>query len=265
MNSSTISGLSTDHSPVRGATIKSDRELEAMREAGRIVALAVRQMVRNLEPGVTTAELNHIGEGEIRKLGARPAFLGLYGFPATVCISLNEEIVHGIPGERIVEDGDLVSFDCGAIVNGMYSDHAVTAIAGKETKKKRALVETTKVSLDRAIQAAQPRNRVGDVSNAVESYVRPKGYELVREYVGHGIGHSLHEPPQVPNYGMAGRGHILMPGMVIAIEPMVNAGGWQTEVLKDKWTVVTADRSLSAHFEHTVAITEYGPEVLTAL
>ncbi len=265
MKCTAISGLGTDRPRSRGATIKSHRELEAMREAGRIVAIAVRRTVQSLEAGISTAELDRIAEGEIRKQGAKPAFLGLYGFPATVCISINEEIVHGIPGPRLVKDGDLVSFDCGAIVEGMYSDHAVTEIVGRATEEKRHLVDTTRESLERAIQAARPGNRVGDVSNAVESYVRPKGYELVREYVGHGIGRSLHEPPQVPNYGTAGRGDLLKPGMVIAIEPMVNAGGWETEVLDDEWTVVTADRALSAHFEHTVAITNEGPEALTAL
>jgi methionyl aminopeptidase len=222
-------------------------------------------MVEALEPGITTAELDRLGKGEIEKLGAMPAFLGLYGFPATACISVNEEIVHGIPGDRIVADGDLVSFDCGAIVDGMYSDHAVTVIAGTATVEKRALIDTTEQSLDLAIQAARPGNRVGDVSNAIESFVLPRGYELVREYTGHGIGTSLHEPPSVPNTGRPGQGPMLRPGMVIAIEPMVNAGGWQTELLEDQWTVVTADRKLSAHFEHTVAITDTSPEVLTVL
>ena len=260
-----FSSLNANRSAVEGATLKSVRELESMREAGRIVAFAVQRMVAALEPGITTAELDRLGKGEIEKLGARPAFLGLYGFPATACISVNEEIVHGIPGDRIVADGDLVSFDCGAIVDGMYSDHAVTVIAGTATAEKRALIDTTEQSLDLAIQAARPGNQVGDVSNAIESFVLPRGYELVREYTGHGIGTSLHEPPSVPNTGQPGQGPMLRPGMVIAIEPMVNAGGWQTELLEDQWTVVTADRKLSAHFEHTVAITDTSPEVLTVL
>lgn len=235
-----------------------------MRVAGRIVALAMKRVLDAIEPGITTRELDRIAQREIKSHGAKPAFLGYLGFPATVCISLNEEIVHGIPGDRVVQDGDLISMDCGAIVDGMYSDHAVTAIAGAVTPEKQALVDATRISLERGISAIRAGNRIGDISNAIESYVLPLGYELVREYVGHGIGHKLHEPPQVPNFGRPGQGPLLRVGMVLAIEPMVNMGGWETMTLGDQWTVVTADGELSAHFEHTVAITEEGPEILTA-
>lgn len=263
MNGETTHRFATSGKPAPGATLKTAQELEIMREAGRIVAFAVRKSFDALEQGITTRELDDIARRAIESEGAKPGFLGLYGFPATACISINEEIVHGIPGDRVVQAGDLVTLDCGAIVDGFNSDYAVTQVAGPSTSEKDDLISTTRGSLEKGIEAAQPGNRVGDISNAVESYVLPRSFELVREYVGHGIGKNLHEPPQIPNFGPAGHGMELRSGLVLAIEPMVNAGGWKTRMLDDGWTVVTEDGALSCHFEHTVAITEDGPEVLT--
>ena len=257
--------LSSNLDTTRRIALKSERELDAMRTAGQVVALALDSVFDALEPGITTAELDDIARRAIRAEGAKPAFLGLYGFPAVACISLNAEIVHGIPGERVVSDGDLVSVDCGAIVDGYYSDCARTAVAGENADEERArLVEVCRKSLELGIAQCEPHNRVGDISNAVEQYVRDGGFELVREYAGHGVGRALHEAPSVPNLGAAGVGPLLMEGMTIAIEPMIMSGSWETKVLDDGWTVVTADGSLSAHFEHTVAITADGPEVLTS-
>jgi methionyl aminopeptidase len=263
LNGDTTHNLATSGKPAPGATLKTARELEIMREAGRIVAFAVRKSFEALEQGITTRELDDIARRAIESEGAKPGFLGLYGFPATACISINEEIVHGIPGDRVVQAGDLVTLDCGAIVDGFNSDYAVTQVAGPSTSEKDDLISATRGSLEKGIEAAQPGNRVGDISNAVESHVLPKSYELVREYVGHGIGRNLHEPPQIPNFGPPAHGLELVSGLVLAIEPMVNAGGWKTRMLDDGWTVVTEDGTLSCHFEHTVAITEDGPVVLT--
>ncbi|MBI63797.1 MAG: type I methionyl aminopeptidase [Chloroflexi bacterium] len=247
-------------------SLKSNAEIKIMKEAGKIVAIAVRKAFDVMQPGITTKELDNIASEEIKNLGAQPAFLGLYGFPATACISINSEIVHGIPSEdRIVNQGDIVTIDCGAIVDGFYSDHAVSEIAGNADEDSIFLVDTTKKSLLQAIDNAKPGNRLGDISNAVETYVRPKGFELVREYVGHGIGRQLHESPQVPNIGQPSTGIELKPGLVLAIEPMLTVGSWETEKLEDDWTVVTKDGSMSCHFEHTVAVTENGPEVLTEI
>ena len=248
----------------RRIALKSTRELDAMRSAGHVVAVALDAVFDALESGITTAELDDIARRKISAEGAKPAFLGLYGFPAVACISLNAEIVHGIPGQRVVSDGDLVSVDCGAIVDGFYSDCARTAVAGESAdEESRRLVDVCSESLVRGIAQCMPHNRIGDVSDAVEQYVRDAGFELVREYVGHGVGRALHEAPPVPNFGTPGTGPLLMEGMTIAIEPMIMTGSWETEVMDDGWTVVTADRSLSAHFEHTVAITADGPEILT--
>ncbi len=263
MNGESTPRIVASGNPAPGAILKSARELEIMREAGRIVAFAVRKAFAALEQGITTRELDDIARRAIESEGAKPGFLGLYGFPATACISINEEIVHGIPGDRVVQNGDLVTLDCGAIVDGYNSDHAVTQVAGSSSSEKDGLIETTRASLEMGIRAARPGNRVGDISNAIESHVLPKSYELVREYVGHGIGKDLHEPPQVPNFGPAGHGLELKAGLVLAIEPMVNAGGWKTRMLDDGWTVVTEDGALACHFEHTIAITEDGPVVLT--
>lgn len=241
-----------------------------MRKAGRVVAAMHECLRAAVAPGVTTGALDRIARQVLREYGAKPSFLdyapypGITPFPATICTSLNEQIVHGIPGDRMIQEGDLVKLDVGAIVDGFHGDAAVTLIVGDGTEEQRALVEATRRSLELGIEAAQAGCRIGDVSAAVEGYIRPLGYELVREYSGHGIGRRMHEPPSVPNIGPAGQGPVLRPGMTIAIEPMVNIGGWRTRALEDEWTIVTADGSLSAHFEHTIAITELGPEILTA-
>ena len=264
LNGKATPRLLAEGTPAPGATIKSARELESMRAAGRVVALTVRTLLEALQPGITTRELDRIARKEIKALGAKPSFLGFRGYPAVICVSINEEIVHGIPGDRVIRDGDLVKIDAGAIVDGFHGDHAVSAVAGNATPEIQELVEVTRTALEKGIAAVRAGGRIGDISAAVESFVRPRGYELGREYVGHGIGRKLHEPPQVPNIGPGAQGPVLRPGMTLAIEPMVNLGGWQTRVLEDGWTVVTADGRLSAHFEHTVAVTDGSPEVLTA-
>lgn len=246
-------------------SLKSDADLATMREAGQITCAALDAAFDAIEAGITTRELNAIAEGVIRSHGAIPAFLNLYGFPATACISLNEEIVHGIPGDRQLKSGDLVSIDCGSIVNGFYSDTARTVqVKPVGDGPGKRLIEVCREALNKAIEQCLPGNRVGDISNAVERFVRDAGFELVREYVGHGVGRKLHEAPAVPNIGHPGVGPKLVEGMTIAIEPMIMDGGFETKVLDDGWTVSTADGSLSAHFEHTVAITSDGPEILTA-
>jgi methionyl aminopeptidase len=218
-----------------------------------------------VRPGVTTRDLDALAHEEIKRLGGKPAFLGYHGFPATICTSLNEEIVHGIPSDRrSVRDGDVVKLDVGAIVDGYYGDSAVSVIVGEVPPRVRTLVEATRQALEAGIAAAKPGARLGDVGFAVQSVADKHGFGVVREYVGHGIGRALHEEPQVPNYGVPGRGMVLQPGMVIAIEPMFNLGTWETRVLDDDWTVVTADGSISSHFEHTLHIGANGPEVLTA-
>ncbi len=244
-------------------TIKSPQEITLMREAGRIVASTISKLLTVLRPGIRTRELDAIADKEIKRLGAKPSFKGYRGFPATICVSLNDEIVHGIPGDRVIQDGDVVSLDVGAIVDGYHGDSAVTTAVGQVAPEVGRLIETTMESLEQAIKQARPGNRVGDISAAVQDFAEPRGYGVVKEYVGHGIGRALHEEPSIPNFGQAGKGPLLRPGMVIAIEPMLNLGTWQTRVLKDDWTVVTADGSISAHFEHTLVITEEGPEVLT--
>jgi len=235
-----------------------------MREAGRIVALTFTRLVEAVVPGVQTRELDRLARSEIKSRGAVPSFLGYRGYPAAICVSINEEVVHGIPGDRAIEDGDLVSMDLGAIVNGLHGDAAVTVLAGNGTPTVADLLTATAAALEAGVEAARPGNHVGDISAAVEGSVRSKGFGVVREYVGHGIGRNLHEPPHVPNIGPPGQGLRLKPGMTLAIEPMINLGGWKTKTLDDGWTVVTADGAPSAHFEHTVAITEEGPVILTA-
>ncbi|MCZ6614451.1 MAG: type I methionyl aminopeptidase [Chloroflexi bacterium] len=248
-----------------GITIKSPQELDSMRQAGQVVAETVAMLVRSVERGMRTKDLDAIASQHIARLGAKPSFKGYRGFPATICTSINEQIVHGIPGNRVIQDGDIVSMDVGAIVDGYHADSAVTVSVGNVTPAAQRLVTATRTSLEKGIRQARAGNRVGDISQAVQEYAESLGYGVVREYVGHGIGRALHEEPSVPNFGEPGKGHLLRTGMVIAIEPMLNIGGWGTRSLTDKWTVVTADGSLSAHFEHTVAIQEDGPEVLTAV
>jgi methionyl aminopeptidase len=238
--------------------------MQLMRQAGKVVAHTKAVVARAIRPGVTTAELDHIAEEEIRRLGATPSFKGYHGFPATICASINDEIVHGIPGDRVVHEGDLFSVDIGAIVGGFHADSAFTVGVGKTPPEALALVDATREALRRGIQQARVGARIGDISAAVQQYAESKGYQVVRQYVGHGIGRALHEDPQVPNYGVRGRGPVLREGMAIAIEPMLNIGTWETKRLDDGWTVVTADGELSAHFEDTVGFTERGTEVFTA-
>lgn len=245
---------------------KSPDEVERMREAGRITAGTIDRVLAAVAPGETTADLDAVAEAYIREKGATPSFKGYRGFPASICASLNDEIVHGIPSERrVLKEGDLLSLDFGAIWEGYHGDSAVTVfVGGPPSAEAERLVRVTEEAMWAGIAQIRPEGRLSDVSHAVESAVRRAGFEVVREYVGHGIGRSLHEDPPIPNYGPPGRGPAMRPGLVIAVEPMVNVGGWETQLLADGWTVVTEDGSLSAHFEHTIAVTEDGHEVLTA-
>lgn len=244
--------------------LKTSRELVKLREAGRISALALHTVGKAIEPGVTTYELDRVARQFIEKCGARPNFLGYGGFPGSACISVNNVLIHGIPSKKIVlKQGDIVSIDIGAEVDGYNGDNAYTFPCGDISAQAQALLDATRESLYEGIAMAKPGNRIGDIGSAVQRYVEARGYSVVREFVGHGVGTSLHEDPSVPNYGKPGRGVRLMPGMVIAIEPMINAGTKSVRVLEDGWTTVTADGSLSAHFEHTVAITPDGPVILT--
>ncbi len=235
-----------------------------MRDAGKIVAEVLAEMDTATREGVTTAMLDKIAEKIIRKSGAEPAFLGYHNFPASICTSVNNEVVHGIPGLRRLEEGDIISIDVGARLKGYYGDAAATFPVGKISSEARKLIDVTRGSLQEAIKTMQVGKRLSDVSCAVQAYVEHSHLAVVRNYVGHGIGQDMHEEPQVPNFGLPGRGPVLQQGIVLAIEPMVNLGTWEVKVLKDQWTVVTADGSLSAHFEHTVALGENGPEVLTS-
>ena len=251
-----------------GITIKSPRELDLMREAGKVVASAKQAVKDAIRPGVTSMEMDAVAEEVIRKHGAIPSFKGYKPtpskpFPATICFSFNEEIVHGIPGNRKIKSGDIVSVDFGAIVEGFHGDSAFTIAVGEVPEETERLISATKIALEKGISEAKEGARLTDISHAVQSYAEVEGFSVVREYVGHGIGRSLHEEPQVPNYGKPGRGPKLKVGMTLAIEPMLNVGTWQTKALDDGWTVVTADGELSAHYEHTIAVTENGPEILT--
>jgi methionyl aminopeptidase len=245
---------------------KSGDELEKMRTSGRITAGTIERVLAAVRPGVSTADLDAVAESFIRERGAVPSFKGYRGFPASICTSINEEIVHGIPSRgRVLREGDLVSLDFGAIWQGFHSDSAVTVFVGEPpSSEAEKLVRVTEEALEAGIEQIRPGGRIGDVSNAIQQSAEGAGFSVVREYVGHGVGRSLHEDPQIPNYGAPGRGPELRPGLVVAVEPMVNLGGWETRVLADDWTVVTLDGSLSAHFEHTIAVTEDGREVLTA-
>jgi len=248
-----------------GITIKSSKELQYMELAGSIVGSALTLLKKSVEPGITTKELDTIAYKEITKLGAKPTFKGYRGFPASICASVNEEIVHGIPGKRVLKDGDIIKMDVGATINGFIGDAAVSVAVGTVSLDAKQLMDATEESLKKGIDAAQPGNRVGDIGTAVQTYGESLGYGVVREFVGHGVGRHLHEEPQVPNYRdpSKGPGPILKPGMCIAIEPMFNIGGWETHILDDDWTVVTKDGMLSSHFEHTIAITDDGPKILT--
>ena len=245
------------------------REYQLMRQAGRIIAEAKLAVRNALAPGVTSLEMDALAEEIIKKRGAIPSFKGyqpaphMPPFPASICFSFNEEIVHGIPSERKMREGDIVSVDFGAIVEGYHGDSAFTAGVGSISDTAQRLIDVTSDSLDAGIKMALIGSRLTDISNSIQIYAESKGYSVVKEYVGHGIGRELHEEPQIPNYGSPGRGPLLREGMVLAIEPMLNVGSWKTKVMPDGWTIVTIDGELSAHSEHTVAITSDGPEVLT--
>jgi len=245
--------------------LKSAREVGLMRTAGHVLSDVVEHLRGFVKPGLSTLEIDEDVEGFIAARGAKPAFKGYRGFPATVCISINEEVVHGIPSaHRRIQEGDIVGLDLGCIVDGYYADCAFTLAIGDVPPKVQQLLDVTRESLDQAIQECRPGRRLSDVSHAVQVHVERHGFSVVRAFVGHGIGRALHEDPQVPNFGDPGRGPQLRPGMVLAIEPMVTMGSWEVRVLDDGWTAVTRDGSLAAHFEHTIAVTDTDPEVLTS-
>ncbi len=245
--------------------IKSDEEIARMRKPNRVVAELLDYMGGLIRPGVTTKELDTKAEAFIVKRGGKPAFKGYHGFPATICASINEEVVHGIPGKRRLNEGDIIGIDLGVILDGFYGDAARTFAVGKVDSQALRLMKITEEALYKGIEQAVPGNRLYDISHAVQTHAEAAGFSVVRDFVGHGIGRELHEEPQVPNFGSPHQGPKLERGMTIAIEPMINEGTWQVRVLKDGWTVVTADGKRSAHFEHTIAITEDGPEILTRL
>ncbi len=254
------------HSASRsGIIVKSPEEIAIMKQAGQIVASTLATLASKVKPGVTTGELDQIVVHEFSKKGATPSFKGYRGYPATLCVSVNDEVVHGIPGKRVLQEGDVVSLDLGSIYHGYQGDAAITVGVGRISRQAQELIDVTREALAVGISAALVGSRLGDVSWAVQSFVEKRGFSVVREYAGHGIGRAMHEEPQVPNFGQPGRGALLREGLVLALEPMVNIGGWRTKTLDDGWTVCTLDGSLSAHFEHTVAIRSGGPEILTSL
>ena len=245
--------------------LKSQRELNYLRDAGRIVAETLAEIKKAAQPDVTTLELDRIAEQYIKSKGATPAFKGYHGFPGNICASINDEVVHGIPGLKRLKNGDNVSIDIGAFINGYCGDAAITVAIGEVDAEVEKLIEVTEQSLYKGIEQAIAGNRLGDISHSIQAYAEGHGYGVVRDFVGHGIGRNMHEDPQVPNYGLPGRGPRLKAGMTLAIEPMINAGTHEVKTLGDNWTVVTADGKRSAHFEHTIAITPDGPEILTKL
>lgn len=241
----------------------SDDEVEKIRQSGKILAEVIREIKRLIIPGVKTSFLDQVAADLIKSHGARPAFLGYRGYPASICISINEQVVHGIPGERVIESGDLVSVDIGVEFQGFYTDAAFSVVAGDGNSLAQKLVEVTEKSLYEGIKRALPGNRICDISHAIQETIESAGFSVVRDFVGHGVGRALHEEPQIPNFGKKNRGVVIEEGMVLAIEPMANEGGYQVEILDDDWTVVTKDGGLSAHFEHTVWVTKKGPVILT--
>ncbi|MCJ7569753.1 MAG: type I methionyl aminopeptidase [Anaerolineales bacterium] len=252
----------------RGIVLKSPRELALMREAGKINARALAAALEVVRPGVTTGEVNRAAAEVLKKSGAEPAFVGVpgaYPYPAETTISINDELVHGIPGDRRLEEGDIVSIDCGTIYEGFVGDSALTVGVGEISDEAQKLIRITREALFKGIQKMVPGSYSGDVSAAIQAHVEGNGFQVVREYTGHGVGRSMHEDPQVPNYGRKGRGAPLKPGMTIALEPMVMSGSFETRILQDQWTVASKDGRLTAHFEHSVAVTENGPWILTAI
>ncbi len=243
--------------------LKSPEEIELMREANKIVGRVLQAVSKEAKPGVTTAELDKMAEDMCQNAGCRPAFKGYHGYPFSLCCSVNEQVVHGFPGDRPLKDGDILSMDFGVVKDGFYGDSATTVAIGEVSTEAKRLMDATKKSLDAGIEQARPGNRLGDISAAVQKTAEDAGFSVVRQFVGHGIGRALHEDPQVPNFGKKGKGLQLKAGMVLAIEPMVNAGGVEVKILSDGWTAVTVDGKLSAHFEHTVAITDNGPRILS--
>lgn len=245
--------------------LKSKSEIDKIRRSGRIVAELLNLLEKQVRPGITTRELDKLAEEFIINHGAKPSFKGYYGYPGSLCTSINEEVVHGIPGDRILKEGDIISIDCGVFYEGFHSDAARTFAVGQITEEAKRLIEITEKSFFEGIKYAKVGNRIGDISNAIQTFVESNGFSVVRDYVGHGVGKELHEEPPVPNFGKAGRGPKLAVGMVLAIEPMVNMGTFAVIELDDGWTVVTADKKLSAHYENTIAILENGPEILTII
>jgi len=246
-------------------TLKSAQEIAKMRVAGRVVAEALEAMRAYVRPGVTTAQVDAVGEAVIRKAGATPSFKGLYGFPASVCVAVNDEVVHGIPGKRTLRNGDIIKVDTGAFLNGWHGDATLTVPVGEIDEESQRLVATTYDALLAGIEQCRSGKRIGDIGHAIQQYAEARGYGVVRQYVGHAIGRRIHEEPQVPNYGNPGIGTLLRKGMVLTIEPMLTVGTYETHTLPDKWTVVTNDGKRAAQFEHTVAITDSDPEILTLL
>lgn len=242
---------------------KTERELDIMREAGRIVALTHEELKKYIKPGITTKELDNIAEKTIRSYNAIPSFKGYNGFPGSICASVNDQLVHGCPSERVLRDGDIISIDIGAKYNGYHGDSAWTYAVGTIDDNTKKLLEVTEDSLFKGLDEAKAGVRLSNISHAIQTYVEANGFSIVREYVGHGVGQDLHEDPQIPHYGPPNKGPRLKPGMVLAVEPMVNAGTRYVKTLSDNWTVVTVDGKMCAHFEHTIAITETGFEILT--
>lgn len=243
--------------------IKSDMEIEYMKNAGKVVADTLAAIEAVIKPGITTAEIDKLAEEFILRQGAKPSFKGYGGFPASICTSINDEVVHGIPGNRVLQEGDIISVDCGAILKGVHGDAARTFPVGKISKEAEELIKITKESFFKGVEKALVGNRLTDISAAIQKHAENFGYSVVRDFVGHGIGFSMHEDPQVPNYGTAGKGPKLVHGMALAIEPMINIGKYNVKTKSNGWTVVTSDGSLSAHYENTVAILNSGPEILT--
>ena len=248
------------------ALLTKQEEIAALRTSGIITAEALQMVVDAVRPGVRTADLNVIAEKYIRNHGATPAFLGYQGYPAALCVSVNDEVVHGIPsGDRVIEEGDVVSVDLGSVYQGMYSDHARTVVAGKPAPAVKKLLADTDEALNVGLKTIHDGSHVGDIGAAIQNYLEPRGYGVIRQLCGHGVGKAVHEPPEIPNVGRRGSGAILRTGMVIAVEPMVTLGDWHVDTLEDGWTVVTADHSLAAHSEHTVIVTPRGCEIITPI